>query len=491
MINQRFHNLSNLLILLIVLISSLCVISYYTIGSNFLTYLGYCSLGLFSIVFIFNEKNSNFFYGGKIFSVAYILFFTIGVIQWIPDPHIDWAFWLQPVSLQTVLLLNVGLLCFAFGWLSIIKFKEKPPVIFTVPSEHNNKLFALMLSSLVFSIAISAFMFSKGGIPALSDNAQVARMQFADKFSQLVTVTSISCHSVIYLSIALYKNAKKMKKLLLTLGFLCSFFILFAFGGRYFVIDPAIVAILLFNFYIRPIKVKNIILVATIGLLIFSIYGNYRESQYLGVSRTQIYKQELGFPNNFSAMMVPALQYMKVPTVVLSHELEMVPNSVPYQMGSLLLHPFQEFLPGTHPTEDVWLKEKIINISFDIGVGTPGSLLSVFYGDFGWIGVIIQMFLLGLGLKLLSYFMVKMKSVQWVVVSSIMIKSALMGLFLSVFHFFINMIEPVFFLLLISASTTLLLKKKFNKKAYFALGGICLFMATILCFVWVKTGAII
>jgi oligosaccharide repeat unit polymerase len=295
---------------------------------------------------------------------------------------------------------------------------------------------------------------------------------------------------MLYSSIVAYSTAKRRRRKVyllfcITSGFAC----LLGMGSRSYVAQPAMVCLLLYHYYIRPLRWRSLFVLGAICFFLFSAFEFYRTSSYFGYSQLDIYQKTLGIRSRRLAAVMPSIEYARSPIVVLSQEMRHVPSSVPYQNGLLLLMPLESLLPGHHIAEDVWLSRNIMGINLSIGAGTPGTMFSVYYGDFGYAGVIVEMFLLGLLMRWAYRRADKGAPPERAIVMCLLTKDLLFGLFASPFHYILDVVEPfaVTFAFGVLCRPMVRISGRATTSRVFALTGAAIVMLLAL---WIKLGAL-
>ena len=92
----------------------------------------------------------------------------------------------------------------------------------------------------------------------------------------------------------------------------------------------------------------------------------------------------------------------------LTHVLNAFPNAIPYQYGYTYLINFIMLRPGPDPDFTLWLKDAL-NMQF-VGGGVTPTIIGEAYLNFGYTGIIIQMFLFGLILKRVNLYYINSKN---------------------------------------------------------------------------------
>jgi hypothetical protein len=166
-------------------------------------------------------------------------------------------------------------------------------------------------------------------------------------------------------------------------------------GSRAWAMEVLFMMLVVRTWLLRPVRVRTLGLVVAGGLLLFSVYDQYRnlthkgfeahEAQEISVGQAGvIYKGVLG-GRNFD-MMDNLLSVMRY-----------TPSPLPYLLGSSYLHFFVNFVPrrlweGKPKGIDSILAERIYG--WGMGGAPPGTIGELYF-NFHWPGVLVGMALFG------------------------------------------------------------------------------------------------
>jgi len=124
---------------------------------------------------------------------------------------------------------------------------------------------------------------------------------------------------------------------------------------------------------------------------------------------------------------------------------DIIPKAVPYQQGYLSFGALTSLLPGHHVSSDMFFRQ-ILGLDF-VGFGQPATLLGPMYGDFGILGIVLQMTILGFAFTRLYYRMLRKGETITALLYAWTSHAILFSLFGSLFTYFILAAVPVGWLL--------------------------------------------
>ena len=276
-------------------------------------------------------------------------------------------------------ILIVGLLMLCLGYfigLLFSKIKKKK----LITRRRELPAFALYFTFCLSTIAFLFFFLKNIGI--LSQGLQNGRLEASSGNGALVYAFLLHIVTIPLLFLK-FINKKMKLSLFLLLYFLASLqLILFGFRTPFVVMNVIILMILLFK---GKINFKIMLFLAIVVALFAFAYGIIRN----GTTSTPLfYKIRSIFTTNLFN---------------LNRVFYVFPKEVDFQYGDTYLINFRMLMPGPDADFTLWLKENL-NMDFDGGGVTP-TIFGEFYLNFGYPGIFIGMFLFGLLLNLLDYFL--------------------------------------------------------------------------------------
>jgi oligosaccharide repeat unit polymerase len=186
----------------------------------------------------------------------------------------------------------------------------------------------------------------------------------------------------------LFKKYRLPFASLLILSFVLALFT----GTRTSLLRQLIPGILLFHYTVKKISIKAVAIIGLISLVFLGSMNFLRVYKMWGPALTDDFAQRNYSPAYYWAYFV--FRDLKHGPEGFARVLEMIPGRYGYQWGKLHLSPLLMPLPGNQPPPGVVLKN-MAGLEF-VGVGMATTMLAVQYADFGLIGIMMGMFLLGI-----------------------------------------------------------------------------------------------
>lgn len=163
------------------------------------------------------------------------------------------------------------------------------------------------------------------------------------------------------------------------------------FGNRGVVLEPALLALLVFHYARRPLTLKMQFTMALGGLAFLGIGGIYRDLRQYGpahIARVVSW----GFPL-WSLPLTYMYAYIRDGILTFHLLRGVVPDFQPYAGGYLHIAPLATILPGYQDSPDMVFKRMLGN-EF-VGFGQPATLLGHLYVDGGLAAIVLGLFLFG------------------------------------------------------------------------------------------------
>jgi oligosaccharide repeat unit polymerase len=236
-----------------------------------------------------------------------------------------------------------------------------------------------------------AYVISQVGIVALDPEAAELRGELV-KYGPVEAVLFTASWTILVLVTAQLWSQREpsTRRRVAWLGLLAVAVILLSLGSRGYLFVPALTAVI-GSHYLR--KRFHILTLALIGVMVFmslSFYGYTRDSTLT----TGTFSVKDGNATQLAILpLVYAYLYVSQPVETLHDVTQVIPRTIPYQRGMLTFDALRTLLPGHHEMSDMFFKQ-ILDSDF-VGGGQPATLLAPLYGDFGLIGVLVGMFLVG------------------------------------------------------------------------------------------------
>jgi len=252
------------------------------------------------------------------------------------------------------------------------------------------------------------------------------------QFFSTIFFSSIEVVNFLVLSIFLFTNSnisQKTKKYFLASLFAATLFILLSSTtGRRDVIKFIVLFSLIWSIHIKPFKIFSIIVGGMISLFFMISMVLYRSS----FSIETVWKTLKTIPENVDYLYLVIISYLDFMPAHNNYEfiIQNVPNSTPYLWGSSIIKFFTIIIPRQlWPNKPISVQELIVEHHDNIFVGGSSqsiTLIGEFYWNFGIIGVILGMLLLGLICKKIDIgnlssnsfslkFMIRLLFVSWII----------------------------------------------------------------------------
>jgi oligosaccharide repeat unit polymerase len=333
-----------------------------------------------------------------LFFFMYFVFLIIGMIPYSLFYEIDNI---------TFNLIFLGIFLFLLGCTFSFNPNRQQ---FLVKKNYPNHLTPLLYFSIIVTgfFGLMFFYYQAGGIPLLNQDMLLNRAEVLQGKGfglQLFRFTVIP----LYILFAKQTIKKEYNFYVFFLGSIIVIgFLTIGFRSP---IAEILLNLLLLYYYLshRTLKFK-ILFFYGLGLFFFAvIYGIIREGRGL----------------LFEAILTTFVNILNF-----SYILKQFPDNVPFQYGSTYFINFLMIRPGPDKDFTIWLREQL-NITSFVGGVTP-SIVGDWYLNFGYIGIIIGMFLMGL---MSNYIEQKLKNptdiyfaVKWILILTAFLKSITGGI---------------------------------------------------------------
>jgi len=318
-----------------------------------------------------------------VFPLFYIIYLSIGSSNlFMPHEH-------EITEKQWILYL-IGLLFFYLGSLiPLIHAKtSKIQPNFTDIIWDKKKL--LQITSIIFVIAITTrlLIYMTTGIPLFASNVNIARQLAAE--NGYLGILGISTETVFIISFAAYLIFKKNRRLFLLFMFI-SLVLSILTGSRQSLVRILFPCLIFYHYYKKRIPLKFLLIASLIATIFIGSIGFYRRNIFVkSVTNTSLTERNF---NPYLFWAPYALRELRLAPEGLARVLESIPEKANYQYGKFHLSPLLMPLPGEQLPPDMIFK-KIVGGEW-AGFGMASTLLAPQYADFGIIGIMTGMFLIG------------------------------------------------------------------------------------------------
>lgn len=338
---------------------------------------------LYIFITIINWKKIDVFSPLYIFPGAYIVYLYVGSLEFLQDEFIisgrQWSFYL------------IGLIFFyigcSFPLLKSKSYEKKSDICKRLWNQ--NRL--LLITSTIFLLAVIArvYIYLSSGIPLFSKDIFITRLKSVE--SGYIAEIGMSTEIVFMVSLAGLVLFKK-RRLFFIIMILVSFGLSLFTGTRTSLIRQLIPGIILFNYMVKKISMKTVIILVLICLVFIGSMNFFRYYKIWGSLVTEDLSSKQYRPAYYWLYFV--FRDFKLGPEGLARILEIIPNEHQYQYGRLHILPFLFPLPGNQPQPGEVLKN-MAGLEFP-GIGLAATMLASQYADFGLPGIIVGMFLIGI-----------------------------------------------------------------------------------------------
>lgn len=338
---------------------------------------------LYICITTINWKKIDIFSPLYIFPGAYIIYLYIGSLESLQDEFIisgrQWSFYL------------IGLIFFylgcSFPLLKSIIYKKDNDICKRLWDQ--NRLLLITLAIFSFAVIARVIIYLSSGIPLFSKDIFITRLKSIE--SGYIAEIGMSTEIVFMVSLAGLVLFKK-RRLLFIIMILVSFGLSLFTGTRTSLIRQLIPGIILYNYMVKKISMRTITIIVLICLVFIGSMNFFRYYKIWGSLVTEDLSSKEYRPAYYWLYYV--FHDFKTGPEGLARILEIVPNKHKYQYGRLHILPFLFPLPGNQPQPGEVLKN-MVGLEFP-GIGLAATMLASQYADFGFPGIIIGMFLIGI-----------------------------------------------------------------------------------------------
>ncbi len=374
------------------------------------------------------------------FPIVYVIWFTVGSINLLDVPSSFSFGAFDPIPRRMWFFYGIGLLSYMAGAATLLRRKDKLPsgFLFTWQTERSAVSTAVLVVVMCGSYLA---IVSQIGVPVLRSAPGMVRLQIGEHMWAQLFLMAGAYTLLPFLPAYLWTRipGQGTSAMLWVLTLLAAT-LLMSLGGRGFLFEPLLTAIVARHYLKRKYSMLRLGSVLLLLFATMSVYGYLRDD---GEFESDSPIVRAGFP---SALFPFAYAYLYVRYTVATFRdvVSVVPSQFPYQHGWMTLQPLQGLLPGHHKSSDFFFK-LILGNDFE-GAGQPATLLGPFYGDFGVVGIVLGMFAFGVLCAGVYRWMLRERTVTSVLIYSWLVHIAIWSLFLSVFQFPTYLWIPVMWL---------------------------------------------
>jgi oligosaccharide repeat unit polymerase len=378
------------------------------------------------------------------FPVAYTIWFALGSMTLFDDR-----------DAKVLQYSGVGLACYLAGvlltgWRSSLK-----PTRPVFKNEWERSRFWPVMAALGVATLLSyLYIVSQIGIVALDPEAAERRLDLV-KYGPFEAVLFTAAWTIfVFVTAQLWtqKDSGSLRRVA-WLGVSLITLILLSLGSRGYLFVAVLTTVVARHYLKKRFHILKLALLAILIFVALSFYGYTRDAT---LSQTSF-----SFKNGGAAQMAifPAIYaylYVRQPVETLQDVIRVIPRTIPYQNGTLTFDALRTLLPGHHEMSDMFFKQ-ILGSDF-VGGGQPATLLGPLYGDFGLMGIVVGMFLVGVIVAGTHSWMLNRPTVFRVLIYAWLMQTVLFSLFGALIPYITTLWIPFFWWLL---DATLLRKPAF------------------------------
>lgn len=326
----------------------------------------------------------------------------------------------QILNYQFYMIL-LGYICMLVGF-NFGKYRKEKLEETAEDKEIYTKYFAYLLISI--SMICNVYYIISNRTLFLGGNLEDGRIQALSSNGLILLLTSLHLPGIGLLYNYCLKN-QKSKNIVWILVIINSIFYIIR-GSRSSIINIILLIVLIRNFY-KPVALKNMINLCILFLIGLAV---------LQVFRTNMSRESTNIVKEFYSILQSG-------SVNINYIYEEFPESTPFQFGNTFLINLKMLLPGPDMDFTLWLKDTI-GISFSGGGITP-TIIGEAYLNFGYFGIILFMFLIGvIGNYLNSRYYVDKQNVVWIVYVTVIMIGAFRG---GIANVEINLLTSIFLII--------------------------------------------
>jgi len=283
-----------------------------------------------------------------------------------------------------------GLLAFWGGLFSVALLKGRSSVVVAPqPGWIARRLALATILLFALSVLATTFILFKAGIPILRSDAETARTLVLPQVGGYVyylarTIAVPALLAIVYLFLHSHRLSRPVRLFWLGVAGL-GLLALVASGYRNGAIMVLLTALIAYSYLVRRVTVWQAAISISFLVILLAAYGFFRARggiawDVVGVVR-QLFSEVAVVPYNFATIR------------------DNVPSVIGFFYGRGMLLSFLALAPGEQQVLGPLLKDRL-GLDY-AGGGFAPSILGGFYLEFGWVSLVVGMFLCGLILALL------------------------------------------------------------------------------------------
>ena len=297
---------------------------------------------------------------------------------------------------------SIALFFYLLGSLSypfFLKMSSRPRMLPPVQQISSKRFWFFTLPVLFVSITALAFRLSVTGIPFINFEPDFGRTMVNRMVGGYVSVLSLTSQ-VAMVFLFVYRFILGKKGTVINLLILTTLVGLILLGSRNRILMPLLLISIIYHYMIKRFTLKQMFLIGMGLVALFTFYGFFRSSSIEG--RWENWAKVFELPESFHLLLPLILAWMN-PSLIFSLITLNIPQNAPFQQGHFLASGLLAILPGHQPNQGTMIKD-LLNMVDSNSIAV--SMLGTFWIDFGILGLIVGMFLVGFSLRFLYFKMI-------------------------------------------------------------------------------------
>jgi oligosaccharide repeat unit polymerase len=360
-----------------------------------------------------------FFYA--MIHLGYISLYSFGLL-----PYTKLVFYFESAIPKALLIINIGLIGFIFGYemLRAKSFHFKPIRKLTVPGELWGSIGVFLLMSGILMHIVGLILLGPGLIRNYGYAAIAGAYRYTDSYLTILFLSVSIPLIVLGLVIYIIYSSLRYRKLFRSKFALALVVLAFAFmimeGDRGPILKLIIPMLLVYHYFIKPVKIKYIVTIFLILVIIFSGLSVVRTIVFDPSRMLDEYKFQESSGNIRWYSAFAELGGAFVVVNITAHE---VPVNEPYWKGATwrdsMFH-MVPFLQGFTLKKgwSTWAPSHWVTTTY-FGPNASGRGYTVAaegYLNFGYVGVFVELMFLGLFIRWLTIKFCKSPSQMWALI---------------------------------------------------------------------------
>ena len=353
------------------------------------------------------------------FPLAYILYLFCGSISLPVQTQfglaLPWTVWLYYIIGLVSYLAGVRLIFAPPAWIAAHGIKKR--------FWHTGRYLTAAVGLLLLGAAARLVIILQSGLEIFHTNNEAARVAGA---KGIFAVFSL-CLDPAFLCILLFLIVKKPGGLLrwMLMGAMILVILnAIATSNRTPLLRVSLAAVVMAHYAWKRFSFAKILVFGVLATAFASALGTFRDVSEWGDQHIRELESQ-GFTSQ-TFWLMNGYEAVRLPTEVFEMTVEDFPAVDPYTFGRTSLAEFGAFLPGPTLAPSEIIKNKL-RFQF-VGFGAAGTILAPLWADGGVIGIIVGMFVIGVGSRLLHQRVLFSSNYIWILVYAWFLQNAFKAL---------------------------------------------------------------